>query len=120
MEGADQWGAENKQEKQELHYLPKKNICKIFIPYPTICASNPVPCIDPSLAELEIAKDVLQSTRHLGLLVIDLGFCCIDPIFNQEENIRAGNDRGCSIFFRAFCSCHGFYMSWQYWKLAFA
>jgi hypothetical protein len=57
MEGAAQWGAENKQQKQELHYLPKKrNICKIFIPYPTICASNPVPCIDSSLADLKIAS----------------------------------------------------------------
>jgi hypothetical protein len=32
MEGADQWGAENKQEKQELHYLPKKENLQDFHP----------------------------------------------------------------------------------------
>jgi hypothetical protein len=32
--------------------------------------------------------------------VIDLGFCHIDPIVNQEENIKVGNDRGHDIFFK--------------------
>jgi hypothetical protein len=57
MEGAAQWGAENNQQKARTALsTQKKNICKIFIPYPTICASNPVPCIDSSLADLKIAS----------------------------------------------------------------
>ncbi len=52
--------------------------------------------IKPSI----LGCNVLQFTRHLELLVIDLGFCHIDPIVNQEENIKVGNDRGHDIFFK--------------------